>query len=500
MHPDWQYIDKRIIIPPDWTQLRRNEFEPIVEFLLALFYFIFIYYLIRYIAENKVKSKSLKSHFIYAWLMRVGGGLFSYLFYLFYYGGGDTINYTKDAKNMAMLIYQTPIQAVYYFLLAINQNNFFMPLLYLNDIYYYVIYKTDYFLTYLHDYNSEMVALFTVPFAALGVGSQFASLIMVSTASFLASWLIYLVFLRDYPRYSKLFSLSLLYLPSLSVWTGSPYKETYAIIGISFLVYGVYQILHRSRWRWLPLIVFGTWMAYTVKPYVALAILPWITIWIYFSLNKKITHPLYKYFFSPLILVSFAGLAYIGVLSLGAQTKKYSLENIPNQAYLVYTDLKQNHTYYQETGGSVYDIGDFEPTIPGMLSKFPIATLTALFRPFLWEANKPVILLAALETLIVLMIILVNIFRYGVMGIIRKAFSDPFLVFCFGYSIFFLFMVGLTSGNFGNLVRYRVPGYIFFLSALFITFGKLRDESSRHRRWQQRTWSGAGRRPAWLAS
>jgi hypothetical protein len=43
-------------------------------------------------------------------------------------------------------------------------------------------------------------------------------------------------------------------------------------------------------------------------------------------------------------------------------------------------------------------------------------------------------------------------------------------------------MVGLTSGNFGNLVRYRVPGYIFFMSALFVTFGKLRDAAYRYRR------------------
>jgi hypothetical protein len=122
-----------------------------------------------------------------------------------------------------------------------------------------------------------------------------------------------------------------------------------------------------------------------------------------------------------------------------------------------------------------------------MLSKFPIATFTAMFRPFIWEANKPVILLAALETIMVLVMVIVNIFRYGVIGIIRKIVSDPFLIFCLGYSIFFLFMVGLTSGNFGNLVRYRVPGYIFFLAGLFVAFGKLRDEANRRRSGQQ--WS-----------
>ncbi len=499
MRPDWRYIDARYVLPPGWTHLRAYEFHPIIEFIIASFYFVIIYYLMRYIAERRVKSRSLKSHFVYGWLTRVTGGLFIYLFYSFYYGGGDTISYVNDAKIILTLIYEMPLESLHYLFLSIKDKDFLGALLSSNDVYYFAKYRSAYFLQYWFDYNSEMVALFTVPFIVIAVGSQYASLIVVSTISFLASWFIYLVFIEHYPKYAKMLSFPLLYLPSLNVWTGSPFKETYAIIGISLLVYGTYQLLHRDKWLWIPFMAFGAWMTYTVKPYVALAILPWLLIWIYFSLNKKVNHPLYRYFISPIMLLLFAGLAYLGLLLLGEQTKKYSLENIPRQAHLVYMDLKYNYTYYQETGGSVYDIGEFEPTIPGMVSKFPIATLTAIFRPFLWEANKTVILLASLETFILLIITFINILRHGIIRITRQAFSDPFLIFCFGYSIFFLFMVGLTSGNFGNLVRYRVPGYIFFLSALFVGFGKLRDEGNRYRRWQQRAWGSTGGRPAGLA-
>ncbi len=484
MQPNWRYIDMRVGMPPMWTHLRPYGYSILAEIAVALVYFFLIYYLISHIAKNKISSKSLRSHFIYGWLSRVAGGLFIYMFYLLYYGGGDTINYINDSQVMVNMLYEMPLEALYYFSVAISKKSFLDALLIANDAYYFAIYQSRAFLTYLIDYNSEMVALFTVPFMAISAGARYATLIVVSTVSFLSSWLIYLVFVRQYPRYSRILSLPLLYLPSLNVWTGSPFKETYAMIGVGFLVYGVYQLLKRGSWGWLPPMILGAWMAYVVKPYVALAILPWIMIWIYFSLNKRIHHPLYRYFFSPLILILFIGTSYFGIVSLGEQTKKYSLENIPGQAYLVYIDLKQNYTYYQETGGSVYDIGDFEPTIGGMLSKFPIATVTAIFRPFLWEAGKPVIMLAALETFILLSLTLVNIFRYGVVGILRKGFSDSFLIFCFGYSVFFLFMVGLTSGNFGNLVRYRVPGYIFFMGGLFVTFGRLRDESYRRRGWQ----------------
>jgi len=487
MQHKWRYIDVRIVDASGLTESIIYDYGLFLDVFISLVYFIITYLAMRYISKIWVKNDKLRSIFIHGWFLRVFGALFVFLFYLLYYNGGDTINYLRDAKVMATMLYEMPAHSLYYFYRSVIQKNFLDTLLESNDVYYYAKYKNSYFLNYIIDYNSEMVALFTIPFTILGVGVRYATLIIVATVSFLASWMIYITFLRQYPRYARMLSLPLLYLPSLNVWTGSPFKETYALIGVSILIYGTYRFLYLRRWFWLPMMVFGLWMAYTVKSYVALSILPWIVVWVYLTLNKRIAHPLYKYFFSPFLFLFFIGTSYYGVLSLAEGTSKYSLDNIPKQAYLVYTDLKQNYTYYQETGGSVYDIGDFDPTMSGMLSKFPIATFTAMFRPFIWEANKPVILLAALETIMVLVMVIVSIFRYGVIGIIRKIVSDPFLIFCFGYSIFFLFMMGLTAGNFGNLVRYRVPGYIFFLGGLFVAFGKLRDEVNRHRSWQQ--WS-----------
>ncbi len=487
MQDKWRYIDTRIVYFPALTESNVYDYGLFLDVFISSVYFIIAYFAIKYISKVRIKNDKLRSTFIRGWFFRVAGALFVFLFYLLYYNGGDTINYLRDAKVMATMLYEMPAHSLYYFYRSVIQKSFLDPLLDSNDVYYYAKYKNSYFLNYVIDYNSEMVALFTMPFTILGTGVRYATLIIVATVSFLASWMIYITFLRQYPRYAHMLSFPLLYLPSLNVWTGSPFKETYALIGVSILIYGTYRFLYLQRWFSLPMMAFGLWLAYTVKPYVALSILPWIVIWVYLTLNKRIAHPLYRYFFSPILFLFFIGTSYYGVLSLAEGTSKYSLENIPRQAYLVYMDLKQNYTYYQETGGSVYDIGDFEPTLSGMLSKFPIATLTAMFRPFIWEANKPVILLAALETIMVLTIVIVNVFRYGLIGVIRKILSDPFLLFCFGYSVFFLFMVGLTSGNFGNLVRYRVPGYIFFLAGLFVVFGKLRDETNRHRSWQQ--WS-----------
>jgi hypothetical protein len=58
-------------------------------------------------------------------------------------------------------------------------------------------------------------------------------------------------------------------------------------------------------------------------------------------------------------------------------------------------------------------------------------------------------------------------------------------MFCFSFAIFFAFSVGLTTSNFGSLVRYKIPATPFFMAALFIVRyrwmvgrGMIKDEES----------------------
>ncbi|MFT6828639.1 MAG: hypothetical protein ACI9GZ_003758, partial [Bacteroidia bacterium] len=45
-------------------------------------------------------------------------------------------------------------------------------------------------------------------------------------------------------------------------------------------------------------------------------------------------------------------------------------------------------------------------------------------------------------------------------------FDDPFLVFCLIFSILFAFAVGVSTANFGTLMRYKIPMMPFFLILL----------------------------------
>ncbi|MCS7296599.1 MAG: hypothetical protein RMK19_03790 [Bacteroidia bacterium] len=219
------------------------------------------------------------------------------------------------------------------------------------------------------------------------------------------------------------------------------------------------------------------YFAYAVKPYIVISLIPVLGLIIVTNFNLKATTHALNYLIYPFFATAVLFGSWYLLQVAAESTGKYSFQNVATQAYLSYVDLTRHESYYHITmGGSVYDIGEFEPTIPGMLSKFPIAFYTGLFRPFLWEARKPIILLTSLEITAFSLFLLYGLLKYGVWRVLRGILENPWSIVFMIFSVFFIYMMGLTSGNFGNLVRYRVPGLFFFYTVIFATYGKLARE------------------------
>jgi hypothetical protein len=144
------------------------------------------------------------------------------------------------------------------------------------------------------------------------------------------------------------------------------------------------------------------------------------------------------------------------------------------KAAITQQDLSRD--YYGENS---FNIGTFEPTISGILEKAPIAINAGLFYPYIWKANNPVMFVAGLENLVLLMLslyvlllIIIAIFKIGPRYMMKKLFDHPLVIFSLSYAIPFAFMVGLTTANFGALVRYKIPLVPFYLASLFIIIHK----------------------------
>ena len=123
-------------------------------------------------------------------------------------------------------------------------------------------------------------------------------------------------------------------------------------------------------------------------------------------------------------------------------------------------------------GGAVYTLGDFDYSPAGMLRKLPLAINVTLFRPYLWEVNNPVMLLSALESLALFLFTLYVFYKRGVGATFKAIGSNPFLLFCFVFSLSFAFAVGIATYNFGSLVRYKIPLLPFYVAALLVLLSR----------------------------
>ena len=150
---------------------------------------------------------------------------------------------------------------------------------------------------------------------------------------------------------------------------------------------------------------------------------------------------------------------------LGQYLGEYSLDNILIKAVKTQQDLVRG-----QYGTNSYDIGAYEPTLAGISSKIPAALNMAFFRPYIWDTKNAVMLLSGLENLFMLSFSLYILIKVKFSTLFKSLFSNPLLIFSFLFALFFAFSIGLTTANYGALVRLKIPCIPFYLCSLFILY------------------------------
>jgi hypothetical protein len=129
-------------------------------------------------------------------------------------------------------------------------------------------------------------------------------------------------------------------------------------------------------------------------------------------------------------------------------------------------------------GASTYSIGDLDFSLKGMLRIFPNAVNVSFYRPYLWEVKSFLMIPNMLESLVLMLLSLYTITKYR-MKVLKVIFSNDFLTFSILFAIFFGFIVGVMSFNFGTLVRYKIPCMPFIGLVVFGVYMKLQASSRR---------------------
>ena len=160
--------------------------------------------------------------------------------------------------------------------------------------------------------------------------------------------------------------------------------------------------------------------------------------------------------------------------NIGGKFGQYSIDKVIETASGAQQDLKQN--YY---GGNTFNIGDYEPTIFGLLSVSHKAIFAALFRPTLFDAKNSVMAVSALENTLILIFCVYLIIRLKVFGFFKLIKSHPLVLFSFIFSVFFALSVGVSISNFGTLVRLKIPCIPFFMASLVIVQSMIKQKNKK---------------------
>lgn len=397
--------------------------------------------------------------FIFGVFVKLSSAIIFLLIYIFYYNYvGDTFGYIYNGY----LIKQVIIENFEVGLKILFQSaNTFNP-------------DTSLFtsmIPYFSWENSNLtVAKFASIFLIITFDNPLASTLLFSFIFYLCSFRLYNSLIKIYPSIKFKIATCILFIPSVVFWGSGIMKDTIVLGFMNLIFSSLIEIfyLRKNMIKNYLVIVISLYIISLVKAYVIIALIPSILLFYTLTIRSKIKNIVVKKVITPAVIIFSLFITAYAFLTLGEIFPEYSLDQFTETAAGY-----QKHHYKGEESTEIgtrsgYTLGSFEPTLIGVLSKFPAAINVTLFRPYLWEAKNIVMLFSALESLLILLFTFRLFVRNGFKNLIHCLFKDPLIFSTLLFSIFFAFAVGFSSYNFGALVRYKIPGIQLFVLSIVV--------------------------------
>ncbi len=444
-----------MIIYQHWYDYRIT--VTLFDLVFVVLFVLLVFLYTQYITQLKFPKYTYYRYFAPGLMAKVLGSIaFAFISILFY--PGDNMEYFRSVFSLNKLMLYN-FEGYLKIMLEGNAHS---------EYFSFFNQETGYPTYYMwRDHNAVFVwRVYSVIFLFTS-NSFLISTIVASLVGFSGLWKLYQLFCRLYPGIDKYFAYGILFFPSIIYWSGGILKEPIIISAMGWMIYSFYYFAIKKKYKlkYLIAIIIAAFLIINIKAYIFVATLPGLFIWLFFYQIKAIKSPVIKFMIGPILVVVIVSLG----IAIYSFTAKYlgdygDIHSLIYRAQITQQDLIREESY----GSNYFDIGRYEPTIPGILSKFPIATISGIFRPFLWEARNPFILLAALESAFLFSLLVCVIYKNGIKLFIQKIMADPVLIFSLTFVILFSFGVGLSTANFGALVRYKIPMLPFYTVAMFV--------------------------------
>jgi len=436
----------------------------LIDYLLLPLY-LWVIFKIAYYCRDKFypKDHPYYPYFIPALSAKLGGALFVGIFYYYYYGGGDTFNFFYHAQIINSTFLQSPSTWCMLMTHQVNTSNM-VEARALSDMYWF-----DDIPAYVTSCLGAFIGLFCFT-KYLEINA------IIACISFISSWLMFTVFAEQYPRLLKYLAIAIFFLPGLIAWGSGLLKDSFCLIAIDGMIYCSYTMFEKGKFKlWLIVFFAGSiLLLLVIKAYILIILLPILLFKTFLVYRKMLSVRYGKSVFYYLILT----MVCVGAFYLIKIVAEYMVSAVALEAAL--DTIKHQKDYLLELSiqedGQAYDLGDFNPTIAGILAKFWPAVNVTLFRPYLWESRSIIQIINSIESQVTLLATGYLVFSRNILKTIKNLFADPNLIMCLLFTLLFAFIVGVSTYNFGSLSRYKIPCTPFYSLLILILLFKDKPE------------------------
>lgn len=413
------------------------------------------FYGIAFAIRSKVTNVYTRKYFIPALTIKFIGAIMFGLIYEFYYHGGDTSGYYAEANRVYDIFGRNFSEGWQLMTTAVGSTS---PA---------TLKYGDMFTWFTHAPTEDFVVRLCVVLAMLSFSTYSVMALFFAVLSFSGMWAMYLTFIKIRPQLYQKLALAVLFIPSVFFWGSGVMKDSLCIGALGWVFYAFYRGTIEKK-NILRVTIIGLIAAVPIiqtKIYILLAFLPPALLWVFNENSSRIKSAGLRMIAKPVLLLVGGGLAYVAATTLTAGDARYDVNAIGERTkitadYLYVTSVTQE--------GSAYNIGTLDGSIGSMVKISPQAIVVSLFRPFLWEVRNPIMLLSAFEALFYLYFTIRTFHRAGVGRGLSIIATTPILTLCFVFSLIFGATVGISSSNFGTLVRYKIPLMPFYMCGLLI--------------------------------
>lgn len=431
----------------------------IQDLIITPIYFI-ILLMAAYMIRPMVTNHDTRPYFIPGLLVKFVGAIALGLVFQFYYGGGDTFTFhTHGSKWIWKACMEDPQLGVRIFFSDAGKgySEFF------NYVSHIWMYRDD---------ASWFIIRLAAFFDLFTFGTYSATALFFASFAFSGGWALYICFYKLFPSNHKVIAIAVLFMPSVVIWGSGILKDSVTLGALGWVTYALLEMTthKKSNFRNTSILLFFSWIIFSIKIYILLCLLVAASASIVFQFSAFIKNPMIKILAIPFIAIAFSSFGYFVLQKVSEDDSRYSLDKIAQTAAITAYDIR--YGWGARNGdNSGYDIGTLDGSFSNFISLAPQGIIVTLFRPWPWEARNILMILAAIESMVITYLTINVIFRSKLTRILTFT-KTPTGVFCLTFSLIFAFAVGVSTANFGTLMRYKIPVIPFYMTYIYLVSRK----------------------------